>query len=85
MKAALNDVSPNVQQQLCIHHISSNVLLKSKQQRVNPHGGGTASETSKDNTSTNEELDGLSAEDRQFVQNFINEKIPHSYRGVLMM
>ncbi|KAI8411261.1 hypothetical protein FOFC_07855 [Fusarium oxysporum] len=31
MKAASNDQFPDVQQQLCIHHINSNVLLKSKQ------------------------------------------------------
>nr|CEG03582.1 unnamed protein product [Fusarium acuminatum CS5907] len=34
MKAALNDRFPDVQQQLCIHHINSNVLLKSKQKWV---------------------------------------------------
>jgi hypothetical protein len=31
MKAALNDQFPDVQQQLCIHRVNSNVLLKSKQ------------------------------------------------------
>ncbi|PNH33004.1 hypothetical protein VD0002_g8297 [Verticillium dahliae] len=31
MKAALDDQFPEVQQQLCIHHINSNVLLKAKQ------------------------------------------------------
>ena len=35
--------------------------------------------------STHEELAELSAEAREFVQNSINEKISHSYRGVLMM
>ncbi|RYC80649.1 hypothetical protein BFJ63_vAg16470 [Fusarium oxysporum f. sp. narcissi] len=34
MKAASNDQFPDVQQQLCIHHINSNVLLKSKQKWV---------------------------------------------------
>ncbi|RKK11850.1 hypothetical protein BFJ65_g13726 [Fusarium oxysporum f. sp. cepae] len=34
MKAALNDQFPDVQQQLCIYHINSNVLLKSKQKWV---------------------------------------------------
>ena len=85
MKAALNDVFPDVQQQLCIHHINSNVLLKSKQKWVDPHGEDIASDTSDDNISTHEELAELSAGDREFVQNSINEKIPHSYRGVLVM
>ncbi|KAL0937854.1 mutator-like element [Colletotrichum truncatum] len=31
MKAALNEYFPNMQQQLCIHHINSNVMLKAKQ------------------------------------------------------
>ncbi|KAG4255526.1 hypothetical protein FPRO03_14130 [Fusarium proliferatum] len=31
MKAALNDQFPDIQQQLCIHHINSNVLLRAKQ------------------------------------------------------
>ena len=85
MKAALNEAFPDVQQQLCIHHINSNVLLKSKQKWVDPHGEGTASDTSDDNMSINEELAELSAEDREFVQDSIKEKMPHSYRGVLMM
>ncbi|KAK2729952.1 mutator-like element, partial [Colletotrichum kahawae] len=31
MKATLNEQFPEVQQQLCIHHINSNVMLKAKQ------------------------------------------------------
>ncbi|KAG7102246.1 PKS-NRPS hybrid synthetase like protein [Verticillium longisporum] len=34
MKATLNDQFPDAQQQMCIHHINSNVLLKSKQKWV---------------------------------------------------
>ncbi|KAF4434584.1 mutator-like element, partial [Fusarium austroafricanum] len=35
IKAALNDQFPNIQQQLYIHYINSNVLLKSKQKEFN--------------------------------------------------
>jgi hypothetical protein len=83
MKAALNDQFPDVQQQLCIHHINSNVLLKSKQKWF------------KDRSSTPDSSDGeesapqiqaeQSPKDRQFIYEPTTEAIPHSYRGVLMM
>lgn len=85
MKAALNDIFPEVQQQLCIHHINSNVLLKSKQRWIDAHGTASNSDSSDANDSTSEDQAELSAEDREFVQDSTSEQIPHSYRGVLMM
>jgi hypothetical protein len=51
MKAALNDQFPDVQQQLCIHHILSNVMLKSKQRWVNGQQSSSSSSVS-DNEAT---------------------------------
>ncbi|KAJ4073862.1 hypothetical protein NW769_015449 [Fusarium oxysporum] len=85
MKAALNDQFPDVQQQLCIHHINSNVLLKSKQKWVKGRSSSSSPDNSDEDKSTPQVRAELSPKDRQLVLAPTSEDIPHSYRGVLMM
>ncbi|RYC78170.1 hypothetical protein BFJ63_vAg18956 [Fusarium oxysporum f. sp. narcissi] len=85
MKAALNDQFPDVQQQLCIHHINSNVLLKSKQKWVKGRSSSSSPDSSDEDKSTPQVRAELSPKDRQLVHAPTSEDIPHSYRGVLMM
>ncbi|KAG6978557.1 PKS-NRPS hybrid synthetase [Fusarium oxysporum f. sp. conglutinans] len=85
MKAALNDQFPDVQQQLCIHHINSNVLLKSKQKWVKGRSSSSSPDSSDEDKSTPQVRAELSPKDRQLVHASTSEDIPHSYRGVLMM
>lgn len=85
MKAALDDQFPDAQQQLCIHHINSNVLLKSKQKWVNGHISSSSTDSSDgEDTGPLPEAE-LSPKDRRLVNAPIAEAIPHSYRGVLEM
>lgn len=87
MKAALNDQFPDVQQQLCIHHMNSNVLLKSKQKWVNDRGSSSSDshDSSDGEVSVPHTQAQLSPQDREFVHTPTTEAIPHSYRGVLLM
>ncbi|KAJ3453182.1 hypothetical protein MRS44_018837 [Fusarium solani] len=88
MKAALNDQFPEVQQQLCIHHINSNVLLRSKQKWVKDrsHTSSSSSPNSSDGEAPAPQTQAeLNPRDRQFIHTPAAEAIPHSYRGVLMM
>jgi hypothetical protein len=83
MKAAFDDQFPRSQQQLCIHHINSNVLLQSKRKWVNRAPNGSSSESDEDvPTNPNAELN---TEDQQLIQAPSSTKIPHSYEGVLQM
>ncbi|KAJ6439012.1 hypothetical protein O9K51_08416 [Purpureocillium lavendulum] len=82
MKAALDDQFPDAQQQLCIHHINSNVLLKSKQKWVeNDSGSGSSDEEDL----VPVVLPHLNLQDEELVHTATTGTIPHSYRGVLMM
>ncbi|KNB13731.1 hypothetical protein FOXG_14088 [Fusarium oxysporum f. sp. lycopersici 4287] len=88
MKAALNDQFPEVQQQLCIHHINSNVLLRSKQKWVKDcsHDSNSSSLDSSDEEAPAPQTQAeLSRKDRHFIHAPAAEVIPHSYQGVLMM
>ncbi|EXL89791.1 hypothetical protein FOIG_16925 [Fusarium odoratissimum NRRL 54006] len=85
MKAALNDQFPDVQQQLYIHHINSNILLKSKQKWVKGRSSSSSPDSSDEDKSTPQVRAELSPKDRQLVHASTSEDIPHSYRGVLMM
>ncbi|KAF5256396.1 hypothetical protein FOXYS1_13132 [Fusarium oxysporum] len=89
MKAALNDQFPGVQQQLCIHHINSNVLLRSKQKWIKDCSQDSSSSSSLDGSDREapapQTQAELSPKDRQFIHAPTAEVIPHSYRGVLMM
>ncbi|OAQ63986.1 transposase [Purpureocillium lilacinum] len=85
MKAALDYQFPDAQQQLYIHHINSNVLLKSKQKWVNGHIS-TSSTDSSDGEGTGPLPEAeLSPKDRRLVNAPTAEAIPHSYRGLLEM
>lgn len=88
MQAALNDQFPDVQQQLCIHHINSNVLLKAKQKWLKRRRSSSSSSSG----SLDEEDDftpqgqaKLNSTDRQLLHVPSINTIPHSYQGVLFM
>ncbi|KAJ6438020.1 mutator-like element [Purpureocillium lavendulum] len=88
MKAALNDQFPEAQQQLCIHHIISNVLLKAKQKWVTdrePHSSGSSVDDCDGETASAQTHSKLSPKDRRCIHEPVAEDIPHSYHGVLMM
>jgi hypothetical protein len=86
MKAALNDQFPDVQQQLCIHHINSNVLLKSKQKWAMDRCDGSSSHDNSERDDSNPQRQAqLSPKDQQSTHATSSEVIPHSYQGVLMM
>ncbi|OAQ63889.1 mutator-like element [Purpureocillium lilacinum] len=86
MKAALDDQFPEVQQQLCIHHINSNVLLRSKQKWVSNRGHDSSSSGSIDGDAPPPETQvELSPRDRQCIHAPAADVIPHTYRGVLSM
>jgi MULE transposase domain/FAR1 DNA-binding domain len=85
MKAALNDQFPDVQQQLCIHHINSNVLLKSKQKWVKScYNSSSPDNSDREDFALPIEAE-LSPKDRHFIYAPEAETIPHSYQGILMM
>ncbi|RYC78757.1 hypothetical protein BFJ63_vAg18370, partial [Fusarium oxysporum f. sp. narcissi] len=86
MKAALNDQFPDVQQQLYIHHINSNVLLKSKQKwAMDRYDGRSSHDDSERDDSAPQTQAQLSPKDQQSIHAATSEVIPHSYQGVLMM
>ncbi|RKK84821.1 hypothetical protein BFJ68_g17328 [Fusarium oxysporum] len=85
MKAALNDQFPDVQQQLCIYHINSNVLLKSKQKWVEDLRSSSSPDNSNGEEFTVQARAELSPQDKQLVHAPAAEDVPHSYQGVLMM
>jgi hypothetical protein len=90
MKKALNEQLPDSQQQLCIHHIISNVLLKSKQKWITLHLG-TDSNSDYDQDG-NEEAGAsirVTASDRAIAKISASEDsskpVPHSYEGVVVL
>lgn len=86
MKAALNDQFPHIQQQLCIHHILSNVLLKSKTKWKGGRGGSNSPSASDDEGGHSRTQTGLSAKDEHLVNDSsTSDKIPHTYQGVVLM
>ncbi|KAF6518277.1 hypothetical protein HZS61_002355 [Fusarium oxysporum f. sp. conglutinans] len=85
MKAALNDQFPDVQQQLCIYHINSNVLLKSKQKWAKKRKSSSSPDASDWEDSAPQTQAELSVTNKQLVHSLTGDEIPHTYRGVLMM
>ncbi len=86
MKAALDDQFPEVQQQLCIHHINSNVLLRSKQKWVANSSQDYSSSASNDGDAPAPQTHvELSPRDQRFLHAPAAEAVPHTYRGVLSM
>ncbi|KID95831.1 hypothetical protein MAJ_08227, partial [Metarhizium majus ARSEF 297] len=92
MKQALGVEFPEAQQQICIHHINSNVMLQSKRRWVY-----TATDSSTGEESSSDEPDAtLNQRDRQAVrasgkpeelvaQDNLSEPITHDYHGVLIL
>jgi hypothetical protein len=86
MKSALNDQFPNTQQQLCIHHILSNVLLKSKNKWTGEREESTSPSASDSGDVSLPTEVGLSATDRHLIEDSsTRDKIPHTYQGVVLM
>jgi hypothetical protein len=84
MKAALNDQFAEVQQQLCIHHINSNVLLRSKQKWVKNAENSSSSDIS-DADEPAEPQATLTLHDRVLISAETSSEVPHTYQGVLQM
>ncbi|KHO10645.1 hypothetical protein MAA_11746 [Metarhizium robertsii ARSEF 23] len=86
MKSALNDRLPNIQQQLCIHHIPSNVLLKSKTKWTGEREE-SASPSASDNGDVPPEAQvRLGATDEHLIEDSsTRDYIPHTYQGVVLM
>lgn len=92
MKEALGHVFPDAQQQLCIHHINSNVMLQSKRRRVSSSThSGTGEESSPDEPEavlTQNDRQAVRAHeqgDRSIKQKYASEPISHDYHGVLRL
>ena len=85
MKSALNQYFPDAQQQLCIQHINSNVLLQAKKKWKHPSFSNKASDIDTDEA---EDIE-LDSEDRDAVRATQDQNtggqgaIPHNYRGTL--
>ena len=86
MKAALHDQFPHIQQQLCIHHILSNVLLQSKNKWVGD-GERIASSSASDNEDVSSQTQvRLGTTDKHLIKDSpTSDKIPHTYQGVVLM
>ncbi|KFG84092.1 hypothetical protein MANI_015087 [Metarhizium anisopliae] len=86
MKAALNDQFPNIQQQLCIHHILSNVLLKSKNKWTGEREESASCSASDDEDMPAQARVGPSATDEHLMKDSsTGDNIPHTYQGVVLM
>lgn len=85
MKAALNHQFPNALQQLCIHHILSSVLLKSKQKWVTERKSSSSPSTSDSEDNRSQTHIHLNATDKQLINASDNIKAPHTYQGVLSL
>jgi hypothetical protein len=84
MKAALDDQFPRVQQQLCIHHINSNVLLRSKQKWVKNPENSSSPDISEVDEPTEPQAT-LTLHDRVLISAGSSSEVPHTYQGVLQM
>ncbi|KAM4061718.1 MULE transposase [Hirsutella rhossiliensis] len=88
LKAALEDRFPDAQQQLCIFHINSNVLLNAKRKwkfAKEDSDSGSDDEQSQA-TLTPHDKEAVLAAGRQDVpksRSDVPATVPHSYRGVL--
>jgi len=86
MKAALQDQFPLIQQQLCIHHILSNVLLQSKNRWVGGGEGRASFATSDSEDVASQTQVRLGTTDKHLIKDSsTSDKIPHTYQGVVLM
>ncbi|EGY23354.1 uncharacterized protein VDAG_04792 [Verticillium dahliae VdLs.17] len=76
MKAVLDDQFPEVQQQLCIHHINSNVLLKAKKKWLKGRNSVSPDSSDDAEASISQTQAELSPKDRQFIHAPAAEAIP---------
>ncbi|KAF5499770.1 PKS-NRPS hybrid synthetase [Colletotrichum fructicola] len=82
MKATLNEQFPEVQQQLCIHHINSNVMLKAKQKWSKHQDHSDTSEPDDEEPGATAQLSKV---DKGCILAPADQTFPHTYRGVLEM
>ncbi|OAQ57846.1 transposase [Pochonia chlamydosporia 170] len=92
MKKALEFEFPVAQQQLCIHHINSNVMLQSKRRWVySAKDKGTGEESSSDDpdaTLNQRDQQAVRASARQeepVALDNLHQPVPHDYNGVLVL
>ncbi|KAF6525452.1 hypothetical protein HZS61_010506 [Fusarium oxysporum f. sp. conglutinans] len=85
MKAALNYQFPDIQQQLCIHHINSNVLLRAKQRWLKrPSSSSDISGGSGIEADPPDQIQ-LNPTDQESISAPVGNDISHTYSGVLAM
>jgi hypothetical protein len=92
MKKALGIEFPDAQQQICIHHINSNVMLQSKRKWVyttrNSTTGEESSSDEPDATLTQHDRQAVQASERQedpITQDKLSQPVTHDYHGVLTL
>ncbi|KJZ68391.1 hypothetical protein HIM_12216 [Hirsutella minnesotensis 3608] len=92
MKAALDDQFPDSQQQICIHHINSNVLLNSKRRWKNTkeHWGDAESSPEIETQASLDsgDINAVLSMERQSDPSLNTDRagpVSHNYRGVLEM
>jgi len=91
MKKALGIEFPDTQQQLCIHHINSNVMLQSKRKWVySTRDSGTGEESSSDEPDAtlnqhDRQAVHASARQEEVTRNNLRQPVSHDYNGVLVL
>ena len=92
MKKALGIEFPDAQQQLCIHHINSNVLLQSKRRWVySSRNSSTGEESSSDepdatlNKCDRQAVQASERQDEPVTGDNLHQLVPHDYNGVLAL
>lgn len=92
MKTALGIEFPDAQQQLCIHHINSNVMLQSKRKWVySTSDSGTGEESSSDepdaalNQHDQQAVHASARQEEPVTRDNLHQPVPHDYNGVLML
>ncbi|RYC77791.1 hypothetical protein BFJ63_vAg19335, partial [Fusarium oxysporum f. sp. narcissi] len=85
MKAALNDQFPDIQQQLCIHHINSNVLLRAKQRWLKRPSSSSDISGGSDIEADPPDQIQLNPTDQESISAPVGNDISHTYSGVLAM
>ncbi|KAG6979110.1 PKS-NRPS hybrid synthetase [Fusarium oxysporum f. sp. conglutinans] len=85
MKAALNDQFPDIQKQLCIHHINSNVLLRAKQRWLKRPSSSSDISGGSDIEADPPDQIQLNPTDQESISAPVGNDISHTYSGVLAM
>lgn len=92
MKKALGIEFPVAQQQLCIHHINSNVMLQSKRRWVySTRDSGTGEESNSDepdatlNQRDRQAVHASARQEESVTRDKLHQSVPHDYNGVLVL